>query len=179
MDQQSWNVLNAAIAALAAIAGVIAAWAAIKVYRKQIEGEVPTVSASLEGSQLLIRVENITGTEWTVDRLLIPKGVRGNLEDRLSKRDGYGGLEPMTDAERAALLLTGEIPIGWEVHRSGTSSAAYIGGRADLARIRIHLASSVRRISMRLILLSSEARQRRIAIDITRHVPASAMIAKD
>lgn len=178
MDQQSWNVVNAAISAFGVIAGGVAAWAAMRVYRKQIEGEFPTVSASFEGGQLVIRVENTTGIVWMIDRLSIPSKTRGNLDYRFSEYDEQGNLKPLKDDEAEEIMLDSSIPVGQTLQPSGVSAASY-GGRADITWVRVHLRTSRRTLSMRLILLSSDALQRKKVIVIKRQAPASIMIAAD
>ncbi|PZU65241.1 hypothetical protein [Sphingobium sp.] len=178
MDQQAWNILNTAIAAIAAIAGAIAAWAAIRVYRKQVDGEYPTVSASFQSGALILRVENNTPVEWTIDRLLIPSRTVGNLAEHLIAYDNEGNITQLSGPEELSKMLSDAIPIGYAIMPTG-SGVSSGGSRYDVAQARVHLRTSRKSLSMRLILLSSDALQRTKEIDIKRTAPESIMIATD
>lgn len=176
MTNDTWSVINAVIASVAAIAGVAAAWASLRVYRKQTETDYPTVSAKFDDDVLVLRVENITGVEWDVASLRLPATARGNLLSALSKQDIYGDWVPLETSEQEKLMVTGTLPIGNRLHPAGVNSQFL--GRGDLTWIRVVLQSTRDQVSLSLELLSCEAQQRRKVIKITRQVPTSARIAQ-
>lgn len=179
MATDSLGVFNAAVSTLSAIAGAMAAWIAWKVHKTQGEGEYPAVSASFdERGRLAIRIENPTAVSWHAEALQLPRGAAGIMAHQIPiTYDDEGNIIP-TPEEDKPRLFTGSIPINIEINPPGVESRLRVGP-GNVLLVRVHLQSSRRHMSMRLILRSNEALQRVKALPIKRTAPESIMIATD
>ena len=173
-----WLDPSTLVAAWSAVAATIASAIAWRVYRNQSEAEAPLVSCVVRPdakiSEIIcvsLEIRNYSDAAWRIVELRIPwpRGVRAIHQRDARSRHPISPEDIRLESLSAA---TSTVDMGHDLRPVGDTGIR--GRRNDIRHVDVYLArSSIRskKVSMRLILASNDAVQRRKVIAIKRTLP--------